>query len=663
MKRLSRKAIAVICSVAMILPMAACNTTDPTSGHSRRSNGDSEKPRWTEGTEPTTTVDPVDPTSPSDPTDPTTPPGQGNYIPTSDTLIYPDHVATVDEIHPYHAPGNVTGKAAVSQLSEVEMDIIHHQITCYADVEILFDDPSKYGFDITDITWGDIGSIDDYDDEKEFYQEQLDKLFEIDYESLTDDDKLCYDKIVYDCEEYVYMYSYTAFEYYTMTFNYLVGPQSEILFIMEVYSFDTVKDAENYIALIKDIDRYFDQLCEYEETRASLGFASSDTSYEEAAKSFDNLVKQKDDCFLYGSFEERLDNIKNLSDSDRTRLISEHEKAMKEVVFPEFQECADRMRALKGSGGVDAGLCEYRGGDAYYAMLTRRQTNSGATVAESIEILDKTIADIYNEFSDITSSGFDWYNEYADHKYTKGDINDNLDFLYGEIKRDFPSIPAHSYFMLDVPEVFQDNFSPAAYLGYHLDNYDSNMLIVNNASVDDDFGITVAHEAYPGHMFQSIYTRDHTSHPYMFLSESTGYLEGWATYTENYSMKYFSDSDNVTDGMKVIKDESLMSLLLGTRVDYGIHVENWSLSDCVDYFNSFGFGVSEKSFSKYYTLLVTDPCYYAKYGMGYLWTQKTMDDMHQKHPNATDLEIHTAYLNSLTGTFEQINAYMDKKLV
>ena len=217
--------------------------------------------------------------------------------------------------------------------------------------------------------------------------------------------------------------------------------------------------------------------------------------------------------------------------------------------------------------------------------------------------------------------------------------------------------------MLDVPEVFQDNFSPAAYLGYHLDNYDSNMLIVNNASVDDDFGITVAHEAYPGHMFQSIYTRDHTSHPYMFLSESTGYLEGWATYTENYSMKYFSDSDNVTDGMKVIKGESLMSLLLGTRVDYGIHVENWSLSDCVDYFNSFGFGVSEKSFSKYYTLLVTDPCYYAKYGMGYLWTQKTMDEMHQKHPNATDLEIHTAYLNSLTGTFEQINAYMDKKLV
>ena len=32
------------------------------------------------------------------------------------------------------------------------------------------------------------------------------------------------------------------------------------------------------------------------------------------------------------------------------------------------------------------------------------------------------------------------------------------------------------------------------------------------------------------------------------------------------------------------------------------------------------------------------------------------------HPGKTDLEIHTAYLDSLTGTFEQIEAYTDKKL-
>ena len=148
----------------------------------------------------------------------------------------------------------------------------------------------------------------------------------------------------------------------------------------------------------------------------------------------------------------------------------------------------------------------------------------------------------------------------------------------------------------------------------------------------------------------------------MYLTESTGYLEGWATYVENYSMKYFTDNGEITDAMILIRDESLLGLLCSTRVDYGIHVENWSLQDCLDYFNSFGFGVTEDSFSKFYTLIVTDPGYYAKYGMGYLWTQQTMEDMHALHPDATDKEIHTAYLDSMTGTFEQINAYMDELL-
>ena len=36
--------------------------------------------------------------------------------------------------------------------------------------------------------------------------------------------------------------------------------------------------------------------------------------------------------------------------------------------------------------------------------------------------------------------------------------------------------------------------------------------------------------------------------------------------------------------------------------------------------------------------------------------------MHSKYPNATDRQIHTAYLDSLTGTFEMINRNMDDLL-
>jgi hypothetical protein len=86
------------------------------------------------------------------------------------------------------------------------------------------------------------------------------------------------------------------------------------------------------------------------------------------------------------------------------------------------------------------------------------------------------------------------------------------------------------------------------------------------------------------------------------------------------------------------------------------------LKQCTDYFKKFGFSVTEKSFKKFYTLIITDPGYYAKYGMGYVWTQQTMDDMRAKFPNKSEKEIHTAYLDSLTGTFPQIRKNMEKLL-
>ena len=126
-------------------------------------------------------------------------------------------------------------------------------------------------------------------------------------------------------------------------------------------------------------------------------------------------------------------------------------------------------------------------------------------------------------------------------------------------------------------------------------------------------------------------------------------------------MKYFSGNGE-SDAVKYARADDRLSLLLSTRVDYGIHYEGWSLEESVSYLNGHGFFVTKSSFSKFYTLLVTDPCYYAKYGMGYVWTQNTMDNMRKQFPKATDKQIHTAYLDSLTGTFEQIEENMKKLL-
>jgi len=581
----------------------------------------------------------------------------GSIVTGDNGLTYPDHVATADEIHPEHANGTVTGQEAKDLLAEVETEILNEACSDYVDAVLLFEDPEAMGIEVPEVGWGDYDVEDDPSD----YTKYLDRLYTIDRDSLDDSDGLCYDKLVYDLEEGLYSSYFTAFPYYVMCFNPLVGPQNDVLFILEVIEFTDKEDAENYLLVLEDIDRYYDEICEFEEQRAEYGYASSPDIYEESAASFDALVAQTDDCFLYESFETRLDAIDGLSDEDRADLISRHEKVMKEVVFPEFEECAQRMRALKSYNGSDKGLSSYDGGAAYYEWLFRKQTNSDRGTETSTQQLETVLNNIGQTYASLAqSSDMTWIYDYYLHDYTAGSVDQNLQFLYKAIANDFPEIAEHSYRLMEVPEVFEDSFSPAAYLGYHLEDFNSNLIITNNGSLGTDLGITVAHEGYPGHMFQSIYTRMVTDHPYMYINDSVGYSEGWAVYAETFSINYYED--NATVGT-IVQIEDEWNTLLTARCDIGIHCEEWTVQDCADFFSeSLGYEVSASDLQTYYNLLLSDPCYSAKYGIGFVNTGLTIQAAIDKYPDKSYKEIHTAYLNAQTGTFEQIEEHMMAEL-
>ncbi|MCR5593495.1 MAG: DUF885 domain-containing protein [Saccharofermentans sp.] len=651
MNRKIRTTLAMILVLAMTFNVASCSTIekffnlDHSSRRERHRDDDDEDETEPEETEETETEE----TSETRPNS-VTPSASGD--PSNNGLTYPDHVPTYDEIHPSHPAGTVSGQEASDLLDEIEMQILQDELgASYVDADILFDDYSAFGieFDSDEIGWGEVMS--DHDEDVEEVNEVLDQLYSIDRDSLDTDDRIFYDKLLNDIELSAYALQYTAFDYYESVLKSLTGPQSEVLFILDVLDFETVEDAENYILVLRDIDRYYDDMCAFEEERASYGYVNSDDVYEDVAESFDNLVAQSEDCFLYESFQTRLDNIPNLSDSDRQSLIEEHDQVMHDIVFPEFEECAQRIRALK-CGAPDVGVCSYPGGDAYFAYIFATQTNSGRSIDEAIEELEnysEYVADAV--FSVAATGNTDWLDEYMNHDYSEGDTQENLDFLYDTVQDDFPAIPDHDYRLMTVPEVFADSFSPAAFLGYHLDRYDHNIVITNEASIGDTFGITCAHEGYPGHMYQSVYHRTVCSHPYMYLADSIGYAEGWATYVENYSFKYFSTSD----ASDIIRAENQFNTILFARFDLGVNYEGWTAQDCADWYaDLMGMSASADMFMDAYNLLLSDPGYGIKYGLGYLFTGLTMTELSERYPDASDLEIHTAYLNAQPGTFEQI---------
>jgi len=643
------KSVRMILTMILILAMAfnavGCSTIESLLDLNHEENTRSERRHRDDEDEDETETGETEP----DETE-TTEPSSTAPVTVSDELTYPDHVPTYDEIHPAHANGTIRGQEAVDLLNELEIEYLQTYLgSSYIYTSIYFENPAAFGLENDDISWGAVS--DDHEQKVAVNQEMLDALYSIDRDSLEENDRIFYDRFLFDAELTAYYLQWTAFEYYESILKPLTGPQSEVLFILDVLEFETVEDAQNYIEVLRDIDRYYDEMCEFEEERVSYGYINADDVYEDVAESFDALAAQADDCFLYESFQERLDNIPNLSDSDRQALIEEHDEVMHNVVFPEFEECAQRMRALK-CGAPNVGVCQYPGGDAYYAYIFHTQTNTGRTIDESIAQIEAYAESLYNSMVSIAASGdYSWYNEYTSHNYSVGDTNDNLEYLYDIVQDDFPMIPAHQYRLMDVPEVFADSFSPAAYLGYHLDNYNSNLVLTNPSSIDSIFGITCAHEGYPGHMYQSLYLRSSTNHPYMYVADPIGYTEGWATYAENYAFRYYS----ITSASELVRIENEMNSILFARFDLGINYEGWDIQDCVNWYSEvFGMAVTESMLEDAYNLLLSDPGYGIKYGLGYINTGLVIAQLHNAFPDASDLEIHTAYLNAQTGTFEQI---------
>lgn len=669
MSKRVRTVISLLLILSMAFSIASCSALEDFfdlgggSSRSRRERNrddddddDDDDRRTTETSETSETLEQTEPS-----TSETVPDHGGPVTDVADNgLTYPDHIPTYDEIHPAHPSGSVSGDEAVELLYDIESEILLEAIGgSYVDASILFADYESLGitFEEDETGWGEVRS--DPDEELAKTNDILDRLYSIDRDSLPTGDRIFYDKLLYDMELSAYALQYSAFEYYESIFMPLNGPQAEVLFILDVMEFDSVEDAENYILVLRDLDRYYDEICEFEEERASYGYVNSDDVYESVAEDFDNLISQSEDCFLYDSFRTRLDNIQGLSDSDRNALIEEHDEVMHEIVFPEFEECAERMRALK-CGAPSVGVCSYPGGDAYYAYIFATQTNSGRTIDESIQQLEAYTSSIMQTMMNVAGDpNSDWMDEYMNHDYSEGDTADNLDYLYEAVQQDFPAIPDHGYRLMTVPEVFADSFSPAAFLGYHLDNFDSNIVITNEAQINNNFGITCAHEGYPGHMYESVYHRAVEDHPYMYIANSIGYSEGWATYVENYSFKYFSSSP----ASEVVRVENQLNIILFARFDLGINYEGWDAEDCASWYGDLvGMDIPASSIMDAYNLLLSDPGYGIKYGLGFINTGMVMSELQSQFPDASDLEIHTAYLNAGEGSFEQILEYATEAL-
>jgi uncharacterized protein (DUF885 family) len=518
-------------------------------------------------------------------------------------------------------------------------------------------DPEQYGIEEKPVTLGEF-SIEQMEKEISLSENYLKRLNRFRYDELTESQKLTYDILKNYLELGI---SDGDYLYYTECLGPTTGLQAQLPILLAEYNFYTRDDIDDYIELLPGVYDYFKEITAFEREKSDRGLFMSDAVADRIIEQCKAFIEQPEENFLINYFNEKISGYDNLTKKEIASYQEKNRAGVMNYVIPAYELLIDTLEELKGTGVNKAGLYYYPEGQAYYEYLAKSYTGSGKTMDEMSEMLDTAIGDGVLQITKISLANPDIIQEYDDFtSFPITDPEEILDDLKTDILTEFPDPVPVQCEIKYVDESLSEYLSPAMYLVPAIDEYTNNNIYING---DDEATLskiytTVAHEGYPGHLYQCVYFRSQDPAPIRNVMNFLGYDEGWATYVEHYSYHLAGIDETLADFLEV---NSAVILFMYARADIGIHYEGWTQKKAVTYINSF-VGDEETSKSIYDTLL-EEPAIYLPYAVGYLEIKELRAKAEKELGDQFDpKEFHEFLLDIGPAQFNVIDNYIDEWL-
>ncbi len=525
----------------------------------------------------------------------------------------------------------------------------------------LVSDPADYGveYDEDDYTLGEV-SLEENEDAYESLQEYVRELNSFSRADLSADRKITYDII----SEYLRIQNELGENAEIVNlFEPSVGIASNLSTIFNEYEFYDKKDVNEYLLFLKDTKRYMEQCIKFTQEQAAQGYFMTDKiadkAVDECKKHYDG--KGKD---LIESFEEKLDELK-LNESEKNSYIKKQKDYIEKYYLPAFKNAADSLKKLKGSSDNDGGLCNYGAvGNNYYSALVQEKTSSDMTPDDAIELLDGKLKEIITAMMLINA---DDYSDYENYKPDFKTPNEILDFLSQKVETSFPAPVTTKYNIKNMSKTSENDMTAAYYVKSRIDDISINNIKVNDSSVGSnvtELYSTLAHEGFPGHMYQfTAMFADKDIPNIRKVLDFIGATEGWAQYASDCALQYLDTTDAVKN---MISMNTLINYALVARVDLGVNYEGWTIDDTYDYLKSYiqvddDFENEDNAASQLYNIAVGNPAEYLPYAVGYIKMLDMRDTAEKKLKNKFDeKEYHEFIINLGVAPFSVYESALNK---
>lgn len=515
--------------------------------------------------------------------------------------------------------------------------------------------PSDYGIADIPATYGSLSS--DPVAAKASVRNVLSSLQEFDPDTLSSENALTF-KIL---DTYLKNAS-TGTDYllYQEPLGPVSGIHTQLPVLLSEYSFYDTQDVETYLALLKETPSYFDSVIRFEQKKAASGLFMPDYQADSVLDTCQSFIDMGKENYLVSTFNERIASLDLLPENKKDSFQKENMKLVTEEIYPAYQNLITAIKSLKGKGMNEQGLSHFPYGKKYYEYLVRQTTGCNESISR-LRLM--TRAQILEDLNAMQKVLFP-----ADAALTQASVLEQtspdsmLDDLRSKITDTFPEIPDVDFQVKYVPESMQDYLSPAFYMIPAIDNLTENVIYINNGQTASGLNLytTLAHEGYPGHLYQTVYFSASEPDPIRSILDFGGYVEGWATYAE--MMSYYLAPLPKTEASLLQKNSSVI-LGLYALADMGIHYDGWSVTDTVRFFSDYGIN-DPNAVQSVYKLIIGSPANYLKYYIGYLKFYELKKEMADALGNQfSQKEFHRAVLDVGPAPFEIIYDEVEKNLL
>ena len=489
------------------------------------------------------------------------------------------------------------------------------------DINFLFLDPIAIGIN-PELYQLPFTSLEEAKENSDYSNDVLKRLEEFDYKKLTDSQKLTYEVI-----KDVFESDLDPDKFYYISTNYLgsyLGYQAQLPLLLMEFTFNNEQDILSYFNVLKTMEETFVEYAELEKQRQAQGVGMPQIIIDKVIEQCINITSE-DEIFLIEMINRKIDDSTFLSDDKKAEYKERNITLLNNDYINAYKRLGTELSTIE-SDIIDLGLTHLPNGKEYYEYLVKQNTGTNISVNDLKQYVDEHFDMYLDEFIKLLSNNMSVYERIYDAD-TFGEFNytshtsfeEVIDYLAIEMLKDYPEVGNLNYEVTLVPEAMADNFSPAAYLSGKIDapiDYPERIFI--NGEFSQSLFETLAHEGYPGHMYQNSFFRQTDAPIIRYLFNHKAYTEGWATYVENRVWKY-AEVDNEEDLvlLELLKLNNQLTQMLMIQLDIGVHYDGWSRETFKEFLiQNFGEQPDESVYDAQYDNILETPANTLAYYFG-----------------------------------------------